>query len=95
MRLLQTRRSKAAEHCRTPKPGGNIALISRLAFWSATVPRRFSIEQATFYFNESAGTILILSTFIRFSGRSLGPVLVVAIFSKTSSPLISFPKVVY
>ena len=47
MRLLQTRRSKAAEHCSTPKPGGNNALISRLAFWSATASRRFSMEQAS------------------------------------------------
>src|SRR5437879_321657 len=47
------------------------------------------------YLIESAGTILMLSTLIRFSGRSFGPVLVVAIFSSTSSPLISLPKAVY
>ena len=34
-------RSKAAEHCRSPKPAGHCALISRLAFWSAAMLRRF------------------------------------------------------
>ena len=56
---------------------------------------RSSAGCADCYFTESAGTILMLSTFIRFSGRSPGSVFVVAIFSSTSSPLISLPKAVY
>src|SRR6266480_2534301 len=39
--------SKAAEHCRTPRPAGYYALVSRLAFWSAAVLRRFPVRQIT------------------------------------------------
>jgi len=47
------------------------------------------------YLTESAGTILMLSMFIRLTGTSRGPVGVVPIFSSTSSPLISLPNAVY
>src|ERR1019366_1096957 len=47
------------------------------------------------HFTESAGTILMLSTPMRLFGLSWGCVGVVAIFSSTSSPLISLPKAVY
>ncbi len=47
------------------------------------------------YFTESPGTILMLSMFMRLTGRSGPSVGVVAIFSKTSSPLMSLPKTVY
>ena len=47
------------------------------------------------YFTESRGTILMLSTFMRFTGRSPGCVAVVPIFSNTSSPLMSLPNAVY
>ena len=47
------------------------------------------------YFTESRGTILMLSTFMRVSGRSPGAVFVVPIFSNTSSPLINLPNAVY
>jgi hypothetical protein len=39
--------SKAAEHCRTPRPAGHYALISRHAFWSAAVLRRFPMRADT------------------------------------------------
>src|ERR1044071_8066846 len=38
-------RSKAAENCRTPKRGRHSDAITSLAFWSAVVPHRFSIQQ--------------------------------------------------
>jgi len=49
------------------------------------------------YFTLSAGTILMLSTAMRLAGADPWgpPVGVVAIFSSTSSPLISLPKPVY
>jgi len=47
------------------------------------------------HFTVSRGAILILMTPMRLSGRSCGCVGVVAIFSKTSSPLISLPNAVY
>ena len=56
--------------------------------------REFLLGQS-FYFTESAGTILMLSTPMRLSGRSWGCVGVVAIFSSTSPPLISLPNAVY
>jgi len=48
-----------------------------------------------FYFTESRGTMVMLMMPMRLSGRSCGCVGVVAIFSSTSSPLISLPNVVY
>ncbi len=47
------------------------------------------------YLMVSAGTILMLMTPWRSFGRSCGCVGVVAIFSSTSSPLISLPNAVY
>ena len=47
------------------------------------------------HFTASAGTILMLMIPMRLLGRSCGCVGVVPIFSSTSSPLISLPKVVY
>jgi hypothetical protein len=54
---------------------------------------RSSLKQ--FYLIESAGTIFTLVSVILFTGRSPGCVGVVAIFSSTSSPLMSFPNAVY
>ena len=47
------------------------------------------------YFTDSAGTILTLVSVILLTGRSPGCVGVVAIFSSTSSPLMSLPNAVY
>ena len=52
------------------------------------------------HFTESAGTILMLSITTRLVGLLISPMLflvtgVSPIFSSTSSPLISLPKVVY
>src|SRR5665213_1475289 len=47
------------------------------------------------HFTESAGTIFTLVTPMRLTGRSPGCVGVVAIFSRTSSPLMSLPNAVY
>ena len=53
-----------------------------------------------FYFTELAGTMSIFSIITRFVGLLISPPLpkvtgVLPIFSRTSSPLISLPKVVY
>src|SRR6186997_1313362 len=50
---------------------------------------RFAHENLRVYFTESAGTSLMLSMFTRLTGRSDASVGVVAIFSRTSSPLMS------
>ena len=54
-----------------------------------------ALQNEVAYFTESRGTILMLSTFMRFTGRSPGCVAVVPIFSNTSSPLMSLPNAVY
>src|SRR6185369_12933995 len=56
---------------------------------------RVTLQRFTHHLTESRGTILMLLMPMRLSGRSCGCVGVVPIFSRTSSPLINFPKVVY
>ncbi len=60
----------------------------------------FAEERALYSFTESAGTILTLSMTTRLVGLLFSPELLTstgvrAIFSRTSSPLTNFPKVVY
>lgn len=57
--------------------------------------RRQESRKTGAYFTVSRSTIFTLSTPWRVAGRSWNPVLVVANFSNTSSPLMSLPKAVY
>ena len=77
--------------CRVGRPSQPISPAGN-PVWPAPPP---TLPEPSRYFTESAGTILMLSMPTRLFGRSGGCVGVVAIFSSTSSPLMSLPNAVY